>query len=203
LWGRRGATAGTGKEPDEARRALGVEDRRINPFLLYNPLRKFLENPNFLVKKFLRPGMNVADVGCGPGFYTIPTARAVGEEGKVYAVDFDPKALDYLRRRVEREGIRNVLTFVGSAADLNFLPSDYFDFVLSKDVLCCVTKHREAAEEMLRILKPGGRAYVSVMRGPKSDPRTVKPGELLNLFPKDSVVERGGGPLHSWFIIRK
>lgn len=56
----------------------------------------------------VRKGQTVLDFGCGRGNYAIPAARIVGEEGRVYALDKDQRALDELMQRVERERLRNV-----------------------------------------------------------------------------------------------
>src|SRR4030095_9623699 len=49
----------------------------------------------------VRAGARVADVGAGSGFYTVRLSRAVGDSGRVYAVDVSPRALGQLRRRVD------------------------------------------------------------------------------------------------------
>ena len=46
----------------------------------------------------VQPGMTLIDYGCGPGRYTIRFARLVGDQGKVYAVDVQALALEYVRR---------------------------------------------------------------------------------------------------------
>src|SRR5687768_18350677 len=56
----------------------------------------------------VRRGYVIADVGAGPGFWTIPLARRVGRHGHVFAVDPEPAALEVLRRRLAKAGVRNV-----------------------------------------------------------------------------------------------
>ena len=61
----------------------------------------------------LSPGKIVADIGSGGGYFSLRFAQAVGKSGKVYAVDVDPKLLDYVRRQGEAMGLSNLLTVPG------------------------------------------------------------------------------------------
>ena len=59
-----------------------------------NPLLPIFRNPHKLLKAAeLKPGQKVLEVGCGPGFFTIPAAKLVGKEGFIYAVDVHPLAI--------------------------------------------------------------------------------------------------------------
>jgi ubiquinone/menaquinone biosynthesis C-methylase UbiE len=74
----------------------------------------------------LRPGMTVADLGAGEGYYTVRLAEAVGAEGRVLAQDISREALDRLGRRVERERLENISIKLGDI-DNPQLPPDSFD----------------------------------------------------------------------------
>ncbi len=165
-----------------------MEDRKISPFLLSLPIRKIFDNVNEILK-YIKVGMTVLDHGCGPGFYTIPIAKKVGDEGLVYAVDSDEKQIRVLQRKLERLNIHNVKTIV--SRDLSQIPSNTVDFLLSKDVLCCTVLHKELAEEIKRVLKPNGLAYVTIRKGFGSDPRNITSKELFSLFP-DSLIKKDG-----------
>ena len=56
----------------------------------------------------LKEGDVFADIGCGTGYLSIPAARLVGEQGRVYGFDTSEKMLEELKRRVEQEGLVNV-----------------------------------------------------------------------------------------------
>ena len=64
----------------------------------------------------LEPGQKVLEVGCGPGFFTIPAARIVGEKGSVYALDVSPLAVERVQQKIEKEGATNVETILADAA---------------------------------------------------------------------------------------
>ena len=74
-------------------------------YLLLNPLRKFLENPERMFGPYVREGMTVLEPGCGSGFFTLPLARMAGAEGRVIAVDVQEKMLDIVRRRAAKAGL--------------------------------------------------------------------------------------------------
>ncbi|GGD93214.1 methyltransferase type 11 [Tsuneonella deserti] len=76
----------------------------------------------------IEPGMTVADLGAGEGYYTVRLAEAVGRTGRVLAQDIDRDALDRLGQRVERERLDNVSIRLGTPDDPR-LPANSFDRV--------------------------------------------------------------------------
>ncbi|HET7343367.1 MAG TPA: methyltransferase domain-containing protein [Methylomirabilota bacterium] len=81
-----------------------------------NPRRARWQKPAALVRALgLRRGEAVAEIGCGPGYFTGRLARAVGPGGHVFAVDPEPAVLDVMRRRLR--GVRNVTPVLGRDDD--------------------------------------------------------------------------------------
>jgi ubiquinone/menaquinone biosynthesis C-methylase UbiE len=76
----------------------------------------------------VKPGMSVADVGAGQGYYTVRLARVVGPKGRVLAEDIIPEVRDSLSDRVQRESLDNVAVKLGTA-DNPMLPGQSFDRV--------------------------------------------------------------------------
>jgi len=74
----------------------------------------------------IEPGMTVADIGAGNGYYTVRLAERVGEDGRVLAQDIDQRALERLGNRVERERFDNVSIKLGAPDDPR-LPETSFD----------------------------------------------------------------------------
>ena len=74
----------------------------------------------------VRPGMSVADVGAGEGYYTVRLAPVVGPKGRVLAEDILPEVRDLLRERVQRERLDNVAVKLGTPDDPT-LPAGSFD----------------------------------------------------------------------------
>ena len=105
---------------------------------------------------YVKNGLVVADLGCGPGFYTLALADCVGNEGKVYAVDSDEKVIQALDKKVEKGRYHNIETQESSASDLSFLKGESVDFILANGLLCSVAPQQleSSVTEMKHILKP-------------------------------------------------
>ncbi|WP_194744794.1 class I SAM-dependent methyltransferase [Thermaurantiacus tibetensis] len=125
-----------------------------------DPGRDVIANREAIVTALgLRPGQAVADVGAGTGAFLGALARAVGPEGRVYAVDISPGFAAFMAERAAREGLANVTVILGRADDPT-LPPAALDAVLTVNTF----HHFEAPEAMLghlrRALKPGGQLVV-------------------------------------------
>jgi ubiquinone/menaquinone biosynthesis C-methylase UbiE len=76
-------------------------------YLLAHPLRRVWQEPMKILRPFVTEGMTVLEPGCGMGFFTIDLARLVGPNGRVVAVDIQPRMLAGLGRRANRAGVTN------------------------------------------------------------------------------------------------
>ncbi len=72
-------------------------------YLLANPLRKIFQNPDKMLKQYIRPGDCVLEIGPGMGFFTLPAAKIAGESGKIITVDIQEKMLENLMNRAQRK----------------------------------------------------------------------------------------------------
>lgn len=107
----------------------------------------------------IEPGMTVADIGAGEGYYTIRLAQRVGENGRVLAQDIDEDAIQRLGNRVERERLDNVSIKLGAADDPR-LPDDSFDRVFMVHMYHEVQEPYAFLWRLWPSLKEGGRAIV-------------------------------------------
>lgn len=83
-----------------------------------NPLRRKFSKPlKTLEDAGLKSGHVVLEIGCGPGFFTIPAAQIVSETGKVFALDIHPLAMKRVQEKIKKEGVTNVETVLADAAD--------------------------------------------------------------------------------------
>ncbi|MFL6729932.1 MAG: class I SAM-dependent methyltransferase [Sphingomicrobium sp.] len=120
----------------------------------------------------VKPGMSVADVGAGEGYYTIRLARLVGAKGRVLAEDIVPETRDRLSDRVQRQNLDNVAVKLGTP-DNPMLPQESFDRVF------LVHMYHEVASPY---------AFLWHLRG------SVKPGGLVIVVDSNRPVERHGIP---------
>ncbi len=120
-------------------------------------------NPERIVASFgLQPGDHVADFGAGHGYFTIPMARAVGGDGKVFALDIQKSVLEVVRAAAAREHLFNIET---RWADLDEpggsrLREQFIDFVLIASILFQAEAKHELFQEANRIICEGGRLAV-------------------------------------------
>ena len=107
----------------------------------------------------VKPGMSVADVGAGQGYYTVRLARVVGPKGRVLAEDIIPDVRDSLSERVQRESLDNVAVKLGSP-DNPMLPPRSFDRILMVHMYHEVESPYAFLWHMREGLKPDGQVIV-------------------------------------------
>lgn len=130
-----------------------------------NPLRRRFDDPIKTLKAAgLKPGLKVLEVGCGPGFFTIPAAGIVGNEGFVYAVDVHPRAIERVQKKIDSKGIKNVRPTLTNASNTG-LPEQSVDLVFMFGLPHIVGGQENVLSEMYRILKPRGILSFKKTRG--------------------------------------
>ncbi|MEE9174387.1 MAG: methyltransferase domain-containing protein [Thermoplasmata archaeon] len=123
---------------------------------LTDPERVGWQDPLAILRAFgLRPGMSMADVGCGPGFFSLPAAELVGDGGRVYAIDVQEAMLWALQDRLLENRVARVLPVL-SREDLIPLASDSVDFALLVNALHELDGN-VTIQEVHRILREDGR----------------------------------------------
>lgn len=122
-----------------------------------DPARAAWQKPDLLVAALgLRRGQVVAEIGSGPGYFTLRLARAVGPSGRVYAVDPEPAMLQALRERLERSGLRNVTPILGMGDD-PLLPPASCHLALIVNAYHHFADGRALLRQLTRALRPRGR----------------------------------------------
>jgi ubiquinone/menaquinone biosynthesis C-methylase UbiE len=129
-------------------------------YLLERPERDEFQKPAEVLKSLaLKPGLRVADIGCGTGYFTVPVARAIGAEGSVLAIDISPQMLAYLEKRIKAEQLTNVVLKKVKSDDPE-LPTGGIDLILMVDTIHYVKEKAAYAEKLRAGLAPGGRLIV-------------------------------------------
>jgi ubiquinone/menaquinone biosynthesis C-methylase UbiE len=125
-------------------------------YLLLNPLRRWLHDPEKTLRPYVRQGMTVLDVGPGMGFYTIPTAVLVGRTGRVIAVDVQGKMIEALKKRAKRAGVADRIDArVCTAQDIGV--REQIDVCLLFNVAHEVPDPRSLFSQISAVMKPGGK----------------------------------------------
>lgn len=131
-------------------------------YLLLNPLRKLLENPDKLLGQFVRQGMTVLEPGCGMGYFTLPLARMVGAGGRVVAVEIQPKMLSVLSRRAQKAGLSERIELREGKTDSLCVEdlSAQVDFATALHMVHEVPDQVSFFTEVWNALKSGGKLFV-------------------------------------------
>jgi len=153
-----------------------VSGREIAPVMgvggagwLERPERESEEEPSRAIEALdLRPGMTVADIGAGSGYYTVRMARKVGPEGRVYATDIQVGMLSIVQRRAAQEQLQNIKPVLGAPDDPK-LPPGSLDLALMVDVYHELSQPQAFVRRLREALKPDGRLVLIEFR--KEDPR--------------------------------
>ncbi|HNU96754.1 MAG TPA: methyltransferase domain-containing protein [Candidatus Portnoybacteria bacterium] len=120
-------------------------------------------NPEETIKQFnISKGMQVADFGCGAGYFVIPIAKIVGDESKVYALDILDTALESVRSRARIEGLFNIVIKRCNLEILNAsqIENNSINVVLLSNILFQSDNKDGIIKEAIRILKPGGSLII-------------------------------------------
>lgn len=180
-----------------------MDDMHTPVFVLDNPIRRLFENPNKYCD-YVKPGQVVADLGCGPGWFAIPLAEKLGPGGRLYAVDSDIKPIRVVERKAAKHHLENIEAHHTSASSLGFIPSDSVDFVLADGLLCTMatSEQKQAVDEIKRILKADGKAYLVAGRVSISHVNDQKWEEILAEF---KVLDRNRPPYKEdyWAQVQK
>ena len=102
----------------------------------------------------IKPDSKVLDFGCGPGSYITNISRTVGENGKVYALDIHPLAIEKVKSSASKSGLANVETICSDCA--TGLPDKEIDTVLLYDIFHMFNDKRKVLSELHRVLRDDG-----------------------------------------------
>jgi ubiquinone/menaquinone biosynthesis C-methylase UbiE len=134
-------------------------DVRNKHKLLADERHEELQPETLLRSLGLQPGDTIADIGCGPGFFTIPAARIVGEQGHVFAADIQGEMLTAVRSSAAERGLTNVQLVKTSDTEIP-LPPESCDVALLAFVLHEVPQRSLFLLRVAHVLKPTGRVAV-------------------------------------------
>jgi ubiquinone/menaquinone biosynthesis C-methylase UbiE len=137
-----------------------------------NPILMLVRNPYKLLHGAgLKKGQKVVEVGCGPGFFTIPAARIVEDEGHIYAVDIHPRAVDRVKKKIKKAALTNVTPLCVNASNTG-LPGGSIDLVFLFGLRSIAGGFEGMIFELHRVLKPEGILSFEKTRG--SEGKVIK-----------------------------
>ncbi|MDA4123014.1 MAG: class I SAM-dependent methyltransferase [Thaumarchaeota archaeon] len=125
--------------------------------MLMSDERREWQDPEAILESAgVAKGMTVADLGCGPGFFTLPVASIVGPSGLVYAIDSSPTMLRHLRRSIKAAGVsKRAFRIIEADVSRTGIPAATVDVALFANVLHDIDDKRSFLEEVRRICRKG------------------------------------------------
>ena len=147
----------------------------------------------------LKPGISVVDLGSGPGDYSIPIAKIIGKEGRVYAVDLWQGCIEFLQSEIKRLGIVNIEPILADMSKRLPFEGESIDVCLMATILHDLKEnqsHDAALSEVKRFLKKGGIfAVVEFTKrdGPPGPPASIRlsPEETARLVEPHGFTRKG------------
>jgi ubiquinone/menaquinone biosynthesis C-methylase UbiE len=122
-----------------------------------NDSRRKWQNPEAILSGIgLKPGSVFMDIGCGSGFFTLPAARIVGRNGKIYGLDINADLIASLKEQADRDGFKNVYLSAGKAEE-SVLCKQCADIVFLGIVLHDLEEPSRALENARRMIKSSGK----------------------------------------------
>jgi len=140
-----------------------------------NPGRLKMQPPGeTAVRHGIQPGMTVLDIGPGNGTYTIAAARQVGPEGKLFAIDIEPRMIERVQKNAAAAGVGNIEARVADVYDMPF-DDRTFDVITMIAVLGEIPEPDRALAECHRVLQLDGTLAISEIM---VDPDSKRPSTL-------------------------
>ncbi len=122
-------------------------------------IRRWLQNPQKILRPYIKEGMTVLDVGCGPGFFSIDMAQMVGKSGRVIASDLQAGMLQKVRDKIKGTELEARIT-LHKCEENKIGLSEHVDFVLLFYMVHEVPNKEEFFNELGTILKPNGQVLI-------------------------------------------
>lgn len=141
------------------------ENRKICPVekagMLDNLFRRMLQNPDKLIRPYVKENMTVLDFGCGSGFFTMEIAGRVGEGGMVVASDVQEGMLEILKNKIQNTNVQNRVRLHHSSPERVGLEDPIqFDFILIFYAMHELPDPDSILTEMKTLLKPTGKLWI-------------------------------------------
>jgi len=126
---------------------------------LDNSFRKLLQNPQKLLKEYIKQGMTVLDLGCGPGFFSIEIAKMLNNSGKVIAADLQKGMLEKVNKKIRGTELEQKIV-LHKCSNSKIGITENVDFVLAFYMIHEVPDQDILFKELKSILNSDGKIYI-------------------------------------------
>ncbi|MDP4207237.1 MAG: class I SAM-dependent methyltransferase [Bacteroidota bacterium] len=126
---------------------------------LDNSIRRLLQNPHKILKPYIKKGMVVLDLGCGPGFFSVEIARLLMNSGEVIAADLQEGMLNIVRQKIKGTDLEQRIK-LHKCQEESIGLTDKVDFILAFYMIHEVPDQNKLFRELKSILKPNGLIFI-------------------------------------------
>ena len=131
---------------------------------LDNSVRRLLQNPRKILKPYIKKGMTVLDLGCGPGFFSIEIAKMLSDSGKVIAADMQEGMLEKVKAKIAGTDVEQRI-MLHKCQEHNINLTHKVDFILAFYMVHEVPDHDKLFKELTSLLNPGGLLFIAEPKG--------------------------------------
>lgn len=156
-------------------------------FSLDNIFRKIFHNPEKILRPYIKKGDFVADIGCGPGYFTIPLSKMVGKKGKVIAVDVQEKMLKKLRKNIGKNRLYNNIN-IFQVKEENINLKEKVNFILAFYMIHETPHIKNFLKQIKKILLPKGLFFLAEPKihvSSKEFQQTIQMAQSIGFKPYD------------------
>jgi ubiquinone/menaquinone biosynthesis C-methylase UbiE len=126
---------------------------------LDNKFRRWLQNPQKILALYIKEGMKVLDIGCGPGFFSIDLAKMVGTTGKVISADLQEGMLQKIKDKIAGTPLETIIQTVKcDENEINI--KEKVDFILAFYMVHEVPDKEKLFTSLKNILEEGGKVLL-------------------------------------------
>ncbi len=137
----------------------------------------------------IEKGFYILDFGCGLGFNAIPAAKAVGKEGRVFALDLSTQAIKIMEKKICKNNLKNV-ELIQSGCDTG-LKDKSIDLVYLHNTLPIIKEKQKVLDEITRVVKTGGRlSYMSRFGSRIYGENTISDSRLKEILRSDFTLKK-------------
>jgi ubiquinone/menaquinone biosynthesis C-methylase UbiE len=126
---------------------------------LDNRIRRWFQNPQKILRPYIKEGMTILEVGCGPGFFSVDMALMVGKSGQVIACDLQEGMLQKVKEKIDGTELEERIK-LHKCEEGKIGVSDHVDFVLLFYVVHEIPNKEGLFDEIRSILKPNGQVLI-------------------------------------------
>jgi len=126
---------------------------------LEGKFRRWLQNPKKILSPYVKKGMTVLDIGCGPGFFSIELANLVGKDGKVIAADLQDGMLKILGDKIRGTEFEERITLVKSEKE-KICVTEKVDFILAFYIVHEIVDKDNLFSELKNLLNENGKILI-------------------------------------------